>query len=179
MARTSARPANTGPRRFEARRVDRTKAGLGASLSAIAAAGLLWLTQPAVAQPPPAPWPGALQPNGWTEIGGDNSEWGFYALEATVTAGALPRLWARLEYSSPQPSAPYSGSPTFRSDLELAEFDCSRGRERLLQQILYQYNNVGGVVVSSSRVPSPWSYATPGTFAGILEQIACGMPLTR
>ncbi len=127
----------------------------------------------ASAQTATGPWAGrTLEPAGWKllDASADAATVLYYRLPVVRPPGALPRLWTRWEFATPQTDY----GTAYRSDMLLFEIDCIQGRHRILQYQTYPENNLEGPVGTSSNGPGSWTYTAPSTFGESAQRVVCG-----
>lgn len=108
-----------------------------------------------------------MEARGWIKVdfGGDASV--SYQAPVIRTEGDPPRVWVRVERTTPDASFPH-----FLSKASLLEYDCEGGRVRVLQSTLYTGNNQTGRAWIGAR--DPWAKITPGTVGEALRKVVCG-----
>ena len=130
-----------------------------------------WLAATATAQPTDGEWAKVtLLPNGWTYLGSDGQEVGYYRLPIIHAPNSPPRLWTRAEHVRPVRTV----GPLYRSAVTLSEFDCAQGRARPIQESHYSSNNLVDYVSPSLTSPGPWQYPEPGTLGELAQNVVCG-----
>ncbi|MFI4973728.1 MAG: surface-adhesin E family protein [Caulobacterales bacterium] len=154
-----------------------------ADLAALAAS-LIFVGLGASAQSTGDAWAGIkLKLNGWTNLDGSRMHddlghemLGFYQLPLIRRPGALPLIRVRFEFSFPT-HANWAPEKPFRSETNLYEIDCTRGRQRLVQLDIYADNNLVGTPEATLKRPGDWlhqTYFSQGDLAQSIQKAACG-----
>jgi hypothetical protein len=117
---------------------------------------------------PESTWPQSIRANGWAIIISTDD---VIVLESHAAPGPnrrYPRLWSRIEYRIVQ-----SGDEgSYRSEIELAEYDCAHGSVRNVQQSFYSDNNLVGTHSDLPR-ETTWYFIRPQSVGTHLLNIAC------
>jgi hypothetical protein len=102
-----------------------------------------------------------------------------YLLRAPVHAkGHFVKVWMLFDYADDQTDQSiYAYGKTYRSSIELDEYNCAAGEEATLQVSMYTGQMGTGDQVSSQTVPDPahlsYTYTIPGSIGDQNMRAAC------
>lgn len=110
-----------------------------------------------------------VEARGWIKVVSSGDASVFYKAPVIRTEGDQPRVWVRVERTTPDAAFPH-----FLSKASLLEYDCAGGKFRVLQSTLYTGNNQSGRAWIGAR--DPWTQFAPGTVGDAMRKVVCGDP---
>jgi hypothetical protein len=90
--------------------------------------------------------------------------------------GHIATVWFRNEFRDQQKRA---GVMSYRSGVERVQFDCAGRTSRVVVQVVYSENSLGGEVKSYPSADSPWERVVPGTPGEQWIDWACNATATK
>lgn len=112
-------------------------------------------------------WSATIAKMGWIPSGFTSDDQAVLLREGPP--GPQYREWERWEFKNPQTVFGHS----YLSMVTLVEFDCA-GRERVLAEIVYPLNNLGGENTDLQVTPNqPWTFVIPGSYDDFISTGTC------
>jgi hypothetical protein len=133
----------------------------------LAALAALAVSSPVLAEEPPAEWAAALPPMGWKPLYGTSQAAVFVRDMRTIYTGHRT-MWVRTEFKQ-------GATDGTLSWVEFNEYDCARGRFRVLQQHHFSGQNLSG----ANRGPfiHDWANVIPQSISDDELREACATAL--
>ena len=109
----------------------------------------------------------AIEARGWVQVEVSGDATVFYQSPIVRPEGELPRVWVRIERTTPDAAYPH-----FLSKQSLLEYNCDAGTFRVIQSTLFAGARQTGA--ASIGVRDPWGPVKPGTVPAVVQKLVCG-----